>query len=96
MSGGAVLTAAALAAAGCGSSDESSSKPPPQPRPTASAADFPAAKGMTLQDLQASASEGPILAPAVSVLHSGAPANRFGFALFDRAQKQLTGAQVAV
>ena len=51
---------------------------------------------MTLQDLQASASEGPILAPAVSLLHSGATPNRFGFALFDSARKQLTGAQVAV
>lgn len=92
----AVLSAAALAAAGCGSSDDSSSKPPPQPRPTASAADFPTANGMTLQDLQDSASEGPILAPAVSILHSGATPNRFGFALFDAARKQLTGAQVAL
>ena len=91
-----VVLAAAVATAGCGSSDDSSSGSPPQPRPTASAADFPAAKGMTLQDLQASASEGPVLAPAVSLMHSGATPNRFGFALFDTARKQLTGAQVAV
>ena len=45
MTTGAVLAAAAVATAGCGSSDDSSSGPPPQPRPTASAADFPAAKG---------------------------------------------------
>ncbi len=96
MTTGAVLSATGLLAAGCGSADDTGSKPPPQPRATATAADFPAAKGMTLQDLQASASEGPVLAPAVSLMHSGATPNRFGFALFDTARKQLTGAQVAV
>ena len=38
--------------------------------------------------------EGPILAPSVSVLDPGR--NRFAFALFDTARKQITGAQVAL
>ena len=38
--------------------------------------------------------EGPILAPSVSVLQQGT--NRYGFALFDAARKQITGAQVAL
>ena len=38
--------------------------------------------------------QGPVLAPSVSLLHKGH--NRFGFALFDTARKQITGAQVAV
>ncbi|MEN3279824.1 MAG: hypothetical protein V7607_964 [Solirubrobacteraceae bacterium] len=38
--------------------------------------------------------EGPVLAPSVSLLHKGR--NRFGFALFDTAKKQITGAQVAL
>jgi len=88
------LSVLALVVAGCGGGDEKAASAPPQPQPTAKAADFPAGKG-TLQDLQSAASEGPVLAPAVSVLSSGEP-NRFGFGLFDTAQKQIAGAQVAL
>ena len=38
--------------------------------------------------------QGPVLAPSVSLLHKGV--NRFGFALFDTARKQITGAEVAL
>ena len=38
--------------------------------------------------------QGPILAPSVSLLHKGI--NRYGFALFDTARKQITGAEVAI
>jgi hypothetical protein len=91
----AALAAGALAVAGCGGGSDSDATPPPQPKPTATASDFPAGKGSTIQDLQGAAAEGPILAPAVSVL-SSRRMNRFGFGLFDAAQKQITGAQVAV
>jgi hypothetical protein len=37
---------------------------------------------------------GPILAPSVSLLHKGV--DRYGFALFDTARKQITGAEVAL
>ena len=38
--------------------------------------------------------QGPVLAPSVSLLHKGV--NRYGFALFDTARKQITGAEVAL
>ena len=89
----ALVLLGALVAAGCGSSDDST--PPPQPQPTARPADFPAASGKTVADLKSAAQqEGPILAPSVSLLAKGP--NRFGFALFDTARKQITGAQVAI
>ena len=81
-------------ATGCGGSKKNDS-PPPQPEPTAQPADFPAAKGKSFNDLASMAEgQGPVLAPSVSVLHKGR--NRFGFALFDTARKQITGAQVAL
>jgi hypothetical protein len=90
----AALVALCLAAAGCGSSNGGSSSPPPEPVPSAKPADFPAGTGKTMADLQAAAAEGPILAPSVSLLYKGT--NRFGFALFDTARKQISGAAVAV
>jgi hypothetical protein len=81
-----------LLASGCGGEEDTA--PPPEPEPTARAADFPAARGKTVDDLQADAAEGPILAPSVSLLERGR--NRFAFALFDTARKQVSGAQVAV
>jgi hypothetical protein len=82
-------------AAGCGSSgSDGSATPPPVPQPPATPADFPSAQGKTLDDLRSGLQEGPILAPSVSLLDPGT--NRFGFALFDRARKQITGAEVAI
>jgi hypothetical protein len=89
----AALTPAALIA-GCGGSG-SSNQPPPQPEPTAKPADFPAVTGKSLNDLASMADgQGPVLAASVSIVHKGR--NRFGFALFDTAKKQITGAQVAL
>ena len=88
------LLAATALAVGCGSSNNST-QPPPQPEPNAQPSDFPPADGKTLDDLASMAQgKGPILAPSVSILHKGT--NRFGFALFDTARKQITGAQVAI
>lgn len=55
---------------------------------------FPKALGQPLQELASTHPQGPNLAPAISVLRPGS--NRFGFALFDQAQKQLSGAPVAL
>jgi hypothetical protein len=89
----AALIAAALTA-GCGGSSKSD-QPPPQPEPTAKPADFPAVTGKSLSDLASMADgQGPVLAASVSIVHKGR--NRFGFALFDTAHKQITGAQVAL
>jgi hypothetical protein len=80
--------------AGCGGSKKPDS-PPPQPEPTGQPADFPAANGKTVDDLASMAQgKGPVLALSVSLLHRGS--NRVGFALFDPARKQITGAEVAI
>ena len=88
------LLAAGALIAGCGGSDKPN-RPPPQPEPTGQPADFPSAGGKTLNDLASMADgQGPVLAPSVSLLHKGV--NRYGFALFDTARKQITGAEVAL
>jgi hypothetical protein len=81
--------------AGCGGSGGSNT-PPPQPQPSGKPTDFPSATGRTLNDLAAMAqgTKGPVFAPSVSVLQKGT--NRYGFALYDTARKQITGAQVAI
>jgi hypothetical protein len=87
------LIAAAVLSA-CGSSSHED-RPPPQPEPTGQPTDFPSASGKSFNDLASMAEgQGPVLAPSVSLLHKGR--NRFGFALFDTARKQITGAEVAI
>jgi hypothetical protein len=88
-----VLAVAALLA-GCGGSKSSDAVVPPPPQPTAKPQDFPAVGGKTLGELQRSAPAGPVFAPSVSILDPGT--DRVAFALFDRARRQLTGAQVAL
>jgi len=88
------ISAASVLAA-CGSSNDSNgAQQPADPMPTARAEDFPAAKGQSLPDIVANLPEGPVLAPSVSVVEKGQ--NRIGFALFDKARKQLSGAPVAL
>ena len=68
---------------------------PPTPQPSARAEDFPAAKGKTLMTLREGLPKGPILAPTTAAsLHVGE--NRVAFALRDRADKLLSGADVAL
>jgi hypothetical protein len=91
------LAAPVMAVAGCGGSsssggnDTGGSAAPPQ---SARAEDFPPAQGRSLPDVINSLPKGPVFAPSVSVLDKGR--NRVGFALFDTARKQITGAGVAV
>ena len=89
----AVLFGAALALGACGGSQQAEA-PPEQPAPAATAADFPAAEGRTLQDVLETAEEGPVLAPSVTLLRKGT--NRFAFALFDTSRKQLPDEAVAL
>jgi len=58
------------------------------------AASFPKASSTSLDELKQKNQESVILAPSVSVLETGT--NRYGFALFDPAQKQIAGAPVAL
>ena len=57
-------------------------------------ADFPKPSGKSLAELRQGMPEGLILAPSVSVLEPGT--NRYGFALFDAARKQVAEAPVAL
>lgn len=89
-----LLAAAGLAA--CGSSDKSSSTAttPTAADAAAQAAQFPKAQGKTISELTGSLQRGLVLAPSVSVLHPGT--NRYGFAVFDTARKQINAAPVAL
>ena len=87
------LLVAALAAA-CGGADDGSA-PPPQPEPSARPADFPRSAGKTLGDRKAESGRSLVFTPTtVTALRRGM--NRYGFALYDVAGKQVTGAQVAL
>jgi len=91
------LFAAALLAAGCGSSssdEEDTAGSGPMAVESVSSADFPQAKGKRLSELREGMQGGIVLAPSVSVLDPGM--NRYGFALFDAARKQIAGTPVAV
>jgi hypothetical protein len=82
-------------AVGCGSGGgDGNDTAPAQPQPAAKAEDFPSAKGRALPDLVSNLPAGPQLAPSVSLLEKGT--NRVGFALFDNAGKQLSGAGVSL
>jgi hypothetical protein len=86
------LLVAAFAAA-CGGGDDDSTPPPPEPN--ARPADFPRAEGKTLDDLRAESGRSLVFTPTtVTALRKGH--NRYGFALYDVAGKQVTGAQVAL
>ncbi|HVP01337.1 MAG TPA: hypothetical protein VMT10_02110 [Solirubrobacteraceae bacterium] len=61
---------------------------------TATPVSFPSAGGKVLSELKTGVPEGLELAPSVSVLQPGR--NRYGFALFDAARKQLAEAPVAL
>jgi hypothetical protein len=87
-----LLAASALTVAACGADDESSA-PPPEPV-AARPADFPPADGKTRQELVGGLTKGPIFAPSTSILNVGD--NRFGFALFDSAQKMVEASAVAI
>jgi len=80
--------------AGCGSSDDGADGAPPAAPPESNTTNFPRGGGKNVADLVSSMPEGPVLAPSVAVLEVGR--NRFGFALFDRARKQLNASKVAI
>jgi hypothetical protein len=91
-----LLAACSLVVAACGGGGDGSSNDdaaPAQPA-AAKAEEFPKAVGRTLPDIIGNLPSGPVLAPSVSLLEKGA--NRVGFALFDTAGKQLSGADVAL
>jgi hypothetical protein len=80
-----------LVLAACGSEEQVA--PPAEPA-AAQPADFPTAVGTTLAQLTKGLPEGPVLAPSTSQVLVGA--NRYGFALFDTAHKQVEASAVAI
>jgi hypothetical protein len=86
------LLVAALVA-GCGGADQGS-PPSPQPEPSGKPADFPKVRGGTIEDLQADKGRSLVFRPTVKELKKGM--NRYGFALYDVAGKQVLGAPVAI
>ena len=86
------LLVAALVA-GCGGVDEGSA-PAPQPELSGQPADFPKVRGGTLEDIQAEKGRSLVFRPTVRDLKRGM--NRYGFALYDVAGKQVLGAPVAI
>ncbi len=89
------LLAAAIVLSSCGSDDDGSAPAPPQPE-AAQPADFPSAQGKTLSQLTNGLAQGAIL--NVSSFSSQKPGdgNRLGFAIVDRANKQIEVSEVAV
>ena len=86
--------AAAVALPGCTDSGRDVAAPA-APTPSPPPQDFPKpVPGDTLAEVESGLPEGPILQPAVSLLEKGS--NRLGFALFDAARTQLSGAEVAL
>lgn len=94
----ALLAAIVLAATGCGDSAEpqttEASSTPTKAVAAEDAGAFPEPAGRSLSALRQDMQDGLILAPSVSVLQPGT--NRYGFALFDAARKQVAGAPVAL
>lgn len=80
---------------GCGSSGSDTADAPPGTVASADSAraEFPSPRGRTIEDI-APKGEGLVLAPSTSVMEAGA--NRYGFAIFDTARKQISGAPVAI
>lgn len=88
---GALVMVVVLVGCGAGDKGKDAQKPPPVARP----ADFPKARGKTIQQLQREiGSGGPVLAPSGSIFAPGK--NRLGFGLFDRARSQIADAAAAI
>ena len=84
------VLALVLAACGSSGSDDGSSSPAATP----SASDFPSVKGKSMLEIKSGLGAGPVLAPTVQQLDPGR--NRYGFALFTTARKQISGVPVAL
>jgi len=91
---GAVALVFVLVFAGCGGDDDGGSDGEGGGPPIAQKTNFPSAAGKTLAQLRKGLGAGPVLAPTVSILNPGE--NRYGFALFDRARKQLAADDAAL
>jgi hypothetical protein len=88
-----MLLALGVALSSCGDSGNGDANPS-RSQPTPSAAEFPAPKGKSMLELKRGLGAGPVLAPTVQQLDPGR--QRYGFALFTTARKQISGIPVAL
>ncbi len=91
---GALAAALVLAVAGCGGDDGGGDSGDGSGDDVSQTTKFPASAGKTLTELRKGVGPGPVLAPTVSILIPGD--NRYGFALFDRAHKQIAADDAAL
>ena len=90
------LLAAAVALSACGSEEgDGAASAPPRPAAAAAPADFPSVEGKTLDELTKGLPHGAILNVS-SFRSQRVGRNRLGFAIVDRANKQIDVAAVAV
>jgi hypothetical protein len=89
----ALLVASACALAACGGSGDGGSRSSDS-QPILSAAEFPAPKGKSMQELRHGLGPGPVLAPTVQEIVPGK--ERYGFALFTTGRKQISDIPVAL
>jgi hypothetical protein len=88
---GALVAAAAVLPLGCGDEGNGAgTDPPPPPQEV----DFPIPSNRSFRDVIGHLRQGPVVAPSVSLLEPGT--NRFGFALFDRGNRQIGDLEVAL
>lgn len=85
---------AAVPFAACGAEQRAPNKAQPKAPTVVRPADFPRPGGRTLAELKKGLPVGPVLAPSVGLLEEGA--NRFGFGLFERSNKQIAKASTAL
>jgi hypothetical protein len=90
-----MLAAPVLSLAACGSADDGTDPVPAEPA-AARPADFPPAKGKTVAQLTGKLKEGAVLNPSSFFSQKVGAGNRLGFAIVDRANKQLDVSEVAV
>jgi hypothetical protein len=91
---GALALLVVLLAAGCGGGSGDGSGGSGGGQGAAPKTRFPSSAGKTLAQLRKGVGPGPVLAPTVSILTPGE--NRYGFALFDRAHKQIAADDAAL
>ena len=92
-----LLTAVAATLSACGDGDAGAGSVAPASEPAAaSPANFPSAKGRTLSQLTRGLKEGAILAASSAASQRVGRDNRFGFAIVDRANKQIDVSAVAL
>jgi hypothetical protein len=86
---------AAVVLSSCGSDSGGSTPAPPEPA-AARPADFPSAQRKTLSQLELGLKQGALLTPSSASSQKVGADNRLGFAIVDRANKQIDVSEVAV